>query len=623
MKHKINGIMIGALVSVALVATTLAPTEGLSAQAAAHHVNEVNWNLLGWESYQKGQYANAIAAFQSQLRFSPGNPSAIWGLANCYGNSQVREYAKARSYLLQLHGTSEGVAASRMLKSLPPNNVDATFHPQQSVTYEDAIAIAMSYRIAVPTAGQRVVAQNGQAPGPSSAAYVSAAAAKGLLSGLTVPSFQSSATRLFLALFLAKLYGVNRFDYIRPFPLTDMASVPVDDQMIVNSILAMRIMTETGTDQFQPNGTMTRADFAAVVRRANLIMKHPPTSVTWLTPPAPARTQAELYLFRTSQPNIATQESDFNQHQSQIAGIAFTDFPLIADTSPQEATVRSRMDTTKFLFTPLSAGTGVTSEMAMATTDGIRPFMVLSNYSDVTDAANPQIVDQLLSDPSTSAALANEVIQIAKSEHLGGIAVDYENILAKDRSALVQFVDTLHQDLVGTGLQLMVCLPEQQSDSAATAFDYKALGSAADLVMLITYDEHTAKSAPGPITNWNDALRTVQYAVQVIPAKKILLGLADYGYDWSSGTGTQIDMANAYALAQKQQATIQWDAATGSSYFPYTDAAGARHTVFFESGKSLAKLAQLVPAYGLRGFAAWYLGGEDAHFWNALAPYLT
>ena len=581
------------------------------------------WNMIGWGYYQEKLYTKAMSAFQNQLHLSPSNPYAIWGLANCYGNSQVRSFAKAREYLLSLLHTSESSSAQNMLKILPPDAVDATYQASRPITYEDAIAMALSYRIGITTSGASTVrAQNGKGPSADVAPYISYATNHGLLSNLSIPSYQAPATRLFMAQFLAKLYGINQFDYLRPFPLTDMSTVPVNDQMVVNSMLAMGLMTEEGNQQFQPTATMTRAHFASMVSHDNLVMKNPPGPSKWLTPPAPAAAPAQLIFFRTGSPDIPTQENDFSQHIGQISGIAFTDFPFIADTTPTVQTIRKKIDNTQFIFTPQSAGSDVPNEITMAATDGISPYMVLSNFNYNTDTSNPQIVDKYLSDHVQSLALASEVVQVAKAEQMAGIAVDYENIIPTDKQALVSFVQNLKQDLSGTSIKLMVCLPEQQTDNAQSAYDYKKLGSIANLVMLITYDEHTLGSQPGPIANLSNVQRTVQYAVQNIPANKILLGLADYGYDWSGGSGQQIDMATAYSLAAQYHATIKWDPVTASSSFTYTDTSGSSHVVYFESGKSISALAKLVPTYGLGGYAAWYLGADNANFWNALSPFL-
>lgn len=581
------------------------------------------WNMIGWGYYQEKLYSKAVSAFQNQLHLSPNNPYAIWGLANCYGNSQVRSYAKARQYLQSLLHSSEKTSAQKMLSSLPPNSVDASYQAAQPITYEDAIAMALSYRIGVTASYTSTLqALNGKGPSADVASYVGYAASHGLLNSLSIPSFQAPATRLFLALFLAKLYGVNQFDYLRPFPLTDMTSVPVNEQMVVNSILAMGLMTEQGNQQFQPNATMTRAHFSVLVNNDNQVMKNPPGPTKWLTPPAPAPTPAQLIFFRTGSPDIPTQENDFSQHIGQISGIAFTDFPFIADTTPTVQTIREKIDTTQYIFTPQSAGSDVPNEISMAAADGMNPYMVLSNFNYNNDTSNPQIVDKYLSDPSQSQALASEVVQVAKSEQMAGIAVDYENVWTKDKNALVSFVQNLKQDLSGTTIKLMVCLPEQQTDNPQSAYDYKALGHLADLVMLITYDEHTQGSQPGPIANFSNVSRTVQYAVQNIPANKILLGLADYGYDWSGGSGQQIDMATAYSLASTYHSTIEWDPVTASSHFTYTDSSGAQHIVYFESGKSISALAKLVPTYGLGGYAVWYLGAENSNFWNGLSPFL-
>ncbi len=584
------------------------------------------WNIIGWGYYQHRQFTRAEAAFERQLQIAPNSPQGLWGLANCYANSSVRQFASARRVLLQLQDKAGGpfaADAARMLAALPPNAVDASYQPNAPVSYQDAIAMALSYHNYAQLAGPPApAAADGQKPSAPVAPYVAFAAAHGFLPHFSIPSYGQPATRLFVALLLARVYGVNRYDYIRPFPLTDMQGVPTNEGMYVNSVLALRLMTTVAANQFAPATSVTRAQMASLVVRANTIMAHPPQPTAWLTPAAPQPTAAPfLYMFTTSRPDPAVQAADISAHAKALSALGVTDYPFISDFPAGSARTRELIDHTKYILTAASAGPGVQMELSAARRAGVRPFLVLANYNNVTDKADPAVVNAMLTNPLTMAGLVQEVAQVAQREQLGGVTVDFENILPTDRQPLVAFVTALHAALAPQHMQTMVCLPEQSSSANGQgAYNYQALGAAADLVMLITYDEHTPASKPGPIANLSNVARTVQYALQLIPRQKILLGLADYGYDWSGGSAVEVSMDQALQLAAQHHANVVFDAASQTPTFAYSSN-GAAHTVWFENGQSLGALVHLGALYGLHGFAVWHLGAENSQFWSAIASW--
>ena len=98
-----------------------------------------------------------------------------------------------------------------------------------------------------------------------------------------------------------------------------------------------------------------------------------------------------------------------------------------------------------------------------------------------------------------------------------------------------------------------------------------------------------------------------------VPARKILLGLAGYGYDWSASGGiTEVNAARAPALAARYGAPIVWDNTAQAPHFTYWRS-GTRHDVWYENSYSIFKIAQ-VRRYNLGGVALWALGMEDARF---------
>lgn len=600
--------------------------------AKLNPTDDTVWNILGWGYYVAKNFTAAEAAFSRQLQIQPHSPNAAWGLANCYGNSQVRQYAEARNYLQSLLNVPQfRSAAAKLLTEVPPIQLDAAVHPDEAVTYEDAIGMLLSYRNDVRSGSpgsSPYAAQDGSVAVQALQPYIAWAAAHQLLQGLDIPSFQATANRLFLALLLARYYQINAYDYIRPFVLSDMSAVPADQRMVVNSILATRLMTTVAAHQFEPNATMPRSTFQAVVTHANQVMKSPPSGQQLATPPAPpVNLKPIVYFFSTSQPGGAVQQTDLKAHAGVLTDVGFTYFPFLADARSNAAAKLAGQLGTHYVVPTATSGSDAAAALSLVGSLGENAFLVLGNYNQLTNQPDPGIVHQLLGNPTDSQGLAQEVAHLAAIGHMAGVTVDFENLWPTDRQAYVSFLGelrtALNQASTSRPLQLMVCLPERSKDDNTSPYDYAGLAMQADLVMLITYDEHSAGSKPGAISQLPNDDRVVKYALTQMPADKILLGVADYGYDWSATGGAEVSMDEAMQLARDHHATVNMDPLAQSPWFTYTDVAGVRHTVWFTNEQSVAAELGIVNQYGLAGISVWHLGADNADFWAAVQATLV
>ena len=110
----------------------------------------------------------------------------------------------------------------------------------------------------------------------------------------------------------------------------------------------------------------------------------------------------------------------------------------------------------------------------------------------------------------------------------------------------------------------------------------------------------------------NMVRRVLDYAVKVIPAGKILMGVPNYGYNWTlpfvQGTAARpLTNIGAVTLAGQVGAAIQFDQTAQSPFFHYYDSAGRQHEVWFEDARSLQAKYRLVKEYGLAGVSFWNL----------------
>ena len=83
----------------------------------------------------------------------------------------------------------------------------------------------------------------------------------------------------------------------------------------------------------------------------------------------------------------------------------------------------------------------------------------------------------------------------------------------------------------------------------------------------------------------------LDYAVTEIPPEKILMGMPNYGYDWTlpfmRGTAAQsVSFTQAVDLALRYGVEIQFDEQAQTPYFYYTDN-GTQHVVWFDDPRSI------------------------------------
>ena len=143
--------------------------------------------------------------------------------------------------------------------------------------------------------------------------------------------------------------------------------------------------------------------------------------------------------------------------------------------------------------------------------------------------------------------------------------------------------------------------------------DYRALGEAADHVLLMTYEWGYTYGPPMAVAPINQVRRVVEYALTEIPADKTDLGIPNYGYDWplpyERGVTKAATIGNVQAvrIAVEQGAEIRFDELAQSPYFNYTAEDGVEHEVWFEDVRSMQAKFDLIREYGLRGCGYWQI----------------
>lgn len=256
----------------------------------------------------------------------------------------------------------------------------------------------------------------------------------------------------------------------------------------------------------------------------------------------------------------------------------------------------------------------------------IAPIMVITNIKN--DTFDTALVDTILTNGTLQQTLINNVLKTLKDKGYYALTIDFEKISPENRQKYNDFlkkvVGALHPQgyLVGTALAPKTY--DITEGSWHGAHDYKAHGEIVDFVVLMTYEWGWSGGPPLPVAPINEVRKVLDYAISVIPKKKILMGMPLYGYDWAlpyvpgGGYAKAVSPLAAVELAAKYGAKIQYDTKAQAPFFNYTDEKGRQHVVWFDDARSVQAKYRMASELGLRGVSYWVLGLDFPQNWAVL-----
>lgn len=220
---------------------------------------------------------------------------------------------------------------------------------------------------------------------------------------------------------------------------------------------------------------------------------------------------------------------------------------------------------------------------------------------------------------------------LEKSTKLGvaGVQIDFENIPHGDRDAYTAFLKRLKGELSAHNMSLSIAAAAKTRDTRTGwggATDYAAIGQIVDQFYIMAYDEHWRGGEPGPVASLGWVEKVIRYAVGVMPAQKIVLGVPFYGYEWTAepnrGTATNKALGSASMARRMEQvgAKVIWDPVVAENKATFKTDDGER-IAWYPDQRSLDAKLRLAYQYNLKGIAIWRVGFEPNDWWHELGAF--
>lgn len=240
------------------------------------------------------------------------------------------------------------------------------------------------------------------------------------------------------------------------------------------------------------------------------------------------------------------------------------------------------------------------------------------NENDVFDSS---LATNIFDNQNAQDNLINSIRRTVNSKGYDAIDVDFEFIKKEDGPKYVSFVRTLKT----TGYPVIVAAaPKTSADQPGLLYEghnYRGLGEAADYLFVMTYEWGYTYGPPMAVAPIENVRRVIEYSVSEVLPEKILMGIPNYGYDFTlpyvrgESRATSVGNREAVDIARHYGAEIMFDETAKSPYFNYSDGSGKIHEVWFENARSIKAKFELLINYSLAGVGYWNLMREFPQLW--------
>jgi len=231
-------------------------------------------------------------------------------------------------------------------------------------------------------------------------------------------------------------------------------------------------------------------------------------------------------------------------------------------------------------------------------------------------------IGKVLSRTSTRQNLIKNLIEGVKNVGADGLNIDFECIKNENGDDFVEFIRELSIPCRQEGIVLSV---DNYVPLVTNYYGRKAQGEAADYVIIMGYDEHTAGSdQPGSVASIDYVEHGITETLKEVPAEKIINAVPFYTRLWTTkGNDTScetIGIATAKETISKRGIKLNWDDTTCQNYGE-KEQDGAIVQIWMEDEESLAAKISVMKSNNIGGIAAWKLGFETSDIWDVYGSF--
>jgi spore germination protein len=245
----------------------------------------------------------------------------------------------------------------------------------------------------------------------------------------------------------------------------------------------------------------------------------------------------------------------------------------------------------------------------------VEPIMSVTNIGN-EGRFDSNLAHDILNNDDTQNKLMSNIFGIMLRRGYRGLNIDFEYVYPTDREAYIRFLTKINSEINRRNYFFTVSVAPKASDEQAgllyEAHDYKRIGILADRIVIMTYEWGYSGGPAMAVAPINKIHEVLDYAIKRIPPSKILMGIPNYGYNWTlpykkGDLAESINNTEAVDIAINNNQSINYSNEDQAPYFNYFDVQNRKHEVWFENAKSIQAKLKLIIKYNLRGVSYWTL----------------
>ena len=249
---------------------------------------------------------------------------------------------------------------------------------------------------------------------------------------------------------------------------------------------------------------------------------------------------------------------------------------------------------------------------------GLEVWGLIDNFNDNVSTL------AFLSDTTARNHIIEQLVAEAKRVGMDGINLDFEAITESQAPHYVQFIRELS---IACRLNQLVFSIDAPVPRGNSHYNFKEQGVMADYVIIMGYDEHTARSEEaGSVASIGFVKEGITDMLESVPAEKIVNGIPFYTRVWTESFGGGVSsevfgMESSLNYIAQNGMDIYWHEGSGQ-HIASLEGDNAIYTIWVEDEKSIEEKMKLIQEYDLAGVACWKLGLESETVWPIISDYL-
>lgn len=256
-----------------------------------------------------------------------------------------------------------------------------------------------------------------------------------------------------------------------------------------------------------------------------------------------------------------------------------------------------------------------------AQANGVKVLALIANLPEEGDW-DSGAVEAVIGTPEARTAHIAEIAALVKNKGFDGVNIDYEMLEDSQTENFSTFIRELTAAMHAEGKIVAVAVHAQEPDGETRGQDLVAL-QAADIISLMSYDDHWDTSDPGPSAGLPWVRGVLEHMRGLgVDMRKVFMGIPLYGYDWPEsgsgwGTATGREYQEIQTLIEEVGGDVIFDTESQTLRLDYEED-GVAHEMWFEDVRSFAPKYDLAKEFDVGGVMFWRQGQEDERIYDIL-----